>query len=278
MKIVAHMLCRNEADIIAETVREIMRWTGTLIVLDGASTDGTLEILQERAEYYRTFGATFVVESRPDPEDRFADHIRNELLALTQPFVQPGDWVISVDADEIWHSGYDHNGNDLNPLTAIRAADAAGANVVRAWVPQFWLTFQDLDNGALHEDERESIQKRRRYYSWGHMGTFIWKWNPDHYYPRDVQKRTPELPGKTWREWQRAGPLVPICKHYCLRTTEQGRKRAAERLARGGAKYFGKYKGRLVIDAEKAGLHFLEWDAWNTENNHDALHAYMNGA
>ena len=53
------------------------------------------------------------------------------------------------------------------------------------------------------------------------MGTFIWRWNPQHFYPKDTPKRTPELPGKTWRQWQIAGPWHPVCKHYCFRSLRQ---------------------------------------------------------
>jgi len=275
LKIVAHMVCRNEADIITETVAEILRWVDILIVLDGASDDGTLEELQDLADRYLAY-KTLQVVSRPDPGGQFNNGLRTELLKLTAPHVGPGDWVISVDADEIYDTYYDHNGNKITPITAILAAERVGANVVRCWVPQFWLTFEDLRRGALYEDESLSIQARRRWYSWGHMGTFIWKWNPLHFYPEDVSKRTPELPGRSWREWQRAGPLVPICKHYCIRSVKQGLERAEERLARGGRSQFGKYAGNWIVDEQIAGLHYLgENGVWCTERNHDTLYEYI---
>ena len=137
-------------------------------------------------------------------------------------------------------------------------------------------THHRLRNGALNEDETISIQERRRWYSWGHMGTFIWQWNDRHYYPGDVQKRTPELPHLTWRQWQRAGPVAPICKHYCTRTLEQALTRAQERLERGGRHLFGKYAQNWLIDEHLAGLHYLGPDeVWNTEENHSRLCAYL---
>lgn len=279
MRIVAHMPVRNEFDIIEETVAEIFHWVDTLIVVDGQSTDGTYSLLCDlRHEWERNGKALFLI-SEADKDDKFTDcDIRTRLLQVTKEF-EP-DWVISVDADEIYQSYYDPNGNLVTPSTAIEAAEAAGANVVRCLVPQFWLTFSDLRRGALlEEDLVPSIQQRLRWYSWGHMGTFIWKWNDDHYYPEDEPKRTPELPGKTWRDWQIAGPLMPICKHYCIRSLEQGIKRTRERRERGGRRYFGKYFATsLVIDEQLAGLHYLGNDGqWCIEINHDRLGQYMGG-
>jgi glycosyltransferase involved in cell wall biosynthesis len=274
MKIVAQMMCRNEADVIRETVSEILRWVDTLVVLDGGSTDGTYGKLLRLAGEQAIKGKQIEVHCEPDPGDTFADHTRNRLLELTAP--HKPDWVISVDADEIYHC--DHNLNGPYVLDAIHAAERAGANVVRSNVPQFWLTFDDLRRGLLNEDESIPVQKRRRWYSWGHMGTFIWKWNDDHYYPQDTPKRTPELPGLTWRQWQRAGPYMPICKHYCFRSLRQALKRTDERLVRGGRKYFGKYATNWLIDEQLVGLHHLgAHESWVTAENHLFVGRYMAG-
>jgi hypothetical protein len=275
MNIVAHMLVRNEADIIAETVHEVFRWVDTLIVLDGDSTDLTTCCLAALSESL-PLGKTLAFTSQPDPSDGEdapvnLNVLRSELLRMTAEFSP--DWVFSIDADEI----YDDQGT-IDPVTAILAAEEAGANVVRCLVPEFWLTFDDLRHGALHEDESISIQLRRRWYSWGHMGTFIWKWNDDHYYPPAPSKRTPELPGLNWRQWQIAGPLMPVCKHYPIRTLRQGLQRMDERLARGGRWQFGKYglPNNLIIDEKMVGLHHYDGH-WQTESNHARLKAYMAG-
>ena len=280
MNIVAQMLVRNEADIIQECVREIFRWVDTLVVLDGASTDGTCSMLRDLASEYAQQNKTLFLHSRPDPEDRFADHYRNELLQLTYRFMRPGrDWIISVDADEIFHVDEDA-ANGIDPAEAIRLAEENGGTVVRSFIPQFWLTFDDLRHGALVEDETISVQTRRRWYSWGHAGTFIWKSHPDHFYPQDTPKRTPERPGLNWNQWQRPGPVATVCKHYCIRGMQQGLDRARERLARGGRKYFGKYAlPNWVIDERIVRLHYFDPtdEYWVIENNHDRLYEYMSG-
>lgn len=276
LKIVGQMLCRNEIDIISETVDAVMPYLDALVILDGDSDDGTSGTLMNLSDQWAKRGKRIDVWIEPDPNEEFHDHRRNRLLEMCADLYP--DWIVSIDADEIYHTYYDHKGNLISPVTAIEAAERAGANVVRNLVPQFWLTLGDIRNGALMEDESVSIQARRRWYSWGHMGTFIWKWNPVHFYPALIPKRTPEVPKLTWRQWQIAGPYMPICKHYCIRSVPQGVKRARERLARGGIKYFGKYAYNYLISAKLARLHHLgPDDKWITERNHEALCAYMGG-
>jgi len=273
LNIVAHMMCRNEADVIGESIGEILRWVDTLVVLDGNSTDGTWEKICALAAEAGP-GKLIDAHQEPDPDDRFADTIRNRLLELTAE--HKPDWVLSVDADEIYH--YDPKYNVFSPVDAIKAAELAGANVVRSHTPQFWLTLEDLRNGALNEDETLSVQKRRRWYSWGNSGRFIWKWHDMHYYPQDTPKRTPELPDMTWREWQRVGPTALICKHYCFRSLRQAMARAEERKERGGRRYYGKYFLNWLIDEQIAGLHYLGRDEiWDASPNEDAVYRYMAG-
>lgn len=267
MNIVVQMLIRNEGDVIYETLWEICRWgVNSIVILDGQSTDNTLK---EIASFKRTRALPFIeVHSEPDPDGKFHDHIRNRLLELTLP--HKPDWIISLDADEIYHT---------DPVAAILAAEEFGANVVRASVPEFWLTQSDLAAGKGKRcNSLQSIQDLRRWYSWGHMGTFIWKPLDGHCYPKGIPKRTPELPGKTWLEWQIPGPVIPICKHYCFRTLTQAEVRAKERRERGGPEYFGKYFYDYIVDERAAGLHYLGDDGvFNEERTHEKVHLAMRG-
>lgn len=265
MKIVAHMLIYNEADIIEETLCEIIRWgyMPEIVILDGGSNDGTVGKV-------RAFdGADIDLTVSPDPGGKFADHRRMELLRLTRR--HSPDWIISLDADEIYHT---------SPIDAIMAAEeeGEGANVVWCDVPQFWITFADVKAGLLLEDaevEYRSIQERRRWYSWGHTGVFIWKDDPAHVYPPDVPKRTPDKAGvRDFRDWQKPGPVRAICKHYPFRTLTQSIERQRARLERGGRKYFGKYALDWIIDEYAAQLHYFIGQ-WDTRCNHDSVVNYM---
>ena len=129
--VVGQMLVRNEADVIEEVVREAFRWVEALVVLDGASTDGTTGILSGLAATYRKAGKLLVLCSRDDPDGRFADHYRNELLELTS--VLRPDWVMSVDGDEIYDAV------PVTPVDAIAAAEdrSIGPDLVESR-PERW--------------------------------------------------------------------------------------------------------------------------------------------
>jgi len=259
VKIVAYMIVRNEADVILETLRGIVKWgIEEIVVLDGASDDGTLELIAGFVD------ADIDLRSMEDRGGRFVGHVRGDVLKMTRR--HNPDWIVSVDADEIF---------DTDPVTAIKTAEEVGANVVRSMVPQFWITVDDVRAGLVTEDVRIPVQDRRRWYSWGHMGTFIWRDHPDHFYPKDISKRTPEMPGLTWREWQRAPGVTTICKHYPFRSLEQSVKRAKERRDRGGRKYFGKYFENWIVDEEACKLTRFDGRSWNTFPNHNLIQEYM---
>lgn len=271
MNIVAHMLVRNEADIIEETLTEISAWgVDTIVILDGASDDGTIEAIHHFALCNRN--VMVELHSEADPNEEFHDHLRTVLLNYTR--LHEPDWIISLDADEIY---------DTNPVEAIEAAEASGCNVLWNDIPQFWITHADIRNGLLMEDGLlkvpPSIQRRRLWYSWGHTGVFIWKDNPKHFYPENVPKRTPEhLDIPDYRQWQRPGPIRPICKHYCFRSLPQAIKRMGERLTRGGHGYFGKYELNWIIDEVEAGLHYRTGSLapWVLDpDGHRRVHEYM---
>jgi len=264
IRIVAQMMIRNEADIIYETLSEITRWgVKTVVILDGGSDDSTVEQVGAFTESHPNVAVDLNVI--PDPEGEFHDHQRQVLLELTR--AHNPDWIISLDADEIYHT---------NPLVAILTAHIAGANVVWCDIPQFWLTIADIKAGLLLEDESASVQKRRRWYSWGHTGCFIWRDDPKHYYPKSIPKRTPEYEGvNNYRDWQMPGLARPICKHYPFRSLRQAVKRMDERLERGGRKYFGKYATDWIVDEETAGLHYFDGEWVRDVNGHRRVGEYM---
>lgn len=265
MRIVGHMLVRNEADVIIETLTEIVHWgLHEIVILDGESNDGTIELIEAFDQ------ADIDLTVCPDPNNRFANYRRQMLLDLTRR--HDPDWIISIDADEIYHD---------NPVLAIQRAEAAGANVVWQDIPNFWITMADIHAGLLVEDESQSVQARRRWYSWGHTGCFIWKDHPSHYYPKDesISKRTPlfqDVPN--YRDWQVPGPIRTICKHYPFRSLQQALKRTEERQQRGGRRNFGKYFYDWIIDEVAAKLHYYKPafpHSWNHKRNHETVYEYM---
>lgn len=265
MNIVAQMMVRNEADVIAGTLANLLKFgVKTVCILDGESTDDTQVIITEFAKAHPEMTVRLSVVQ--DRDGRFHDDQRNILLEMCRPY-QP-DWIISIDADERYHT---------SPVEAILAAEAGGANYVRCRVPQFWMTLDDVRRGLVLEgDDLVDVELRRLWYSWGHTGVFIWKWNDHHYYPIDIQKRTPECDPPDVRTY---GPVYPICKHYCFRTLEQAIQRTRERRERGGVEYFGKYfEACLLMDESRVGLHRFDGSfdgAWRESDNHNVLYQYF---
>lgn len=266
MKIVASMMIRNEQDIIKECLTEIVRWGVEIIaILDGGSDDGTIEKIGAWSREHPKIAVDLNVV--PDPPGDWEHNMTRSLqLELTRQ--HKPDWILSLDADEIYHT---------DPVRAIVAAERAGANVVWQDIPEFWITLADVRNGLVLEDERLSVQLRRRWYSWGHTGCFIWKDHPEHHYPIGTCKRTPDYGEVSdYRLWQVAGPVRTVCKHYCFRSLAQAVKRQTERLAANRKRYFGKYALDWIIDERVTGLAKLrDGGEWSKVRTHEAVKAYM---
>lgn len=88
--VAAISVVRNEADVIRETVRHMLRQVDRVVILDNLSTDGTREICED-------LGAE--VESDTDPR-----HVQGEkMTVLAQRVIADGaDWIVPFDADEVW--------------------------------------------------------------------------------------------------------------------------------------------------------------------------------
>lgn len=260
MRVVASMLVRNEVDFIEEVVRNVMSYVDTLCILDGDSDDGTLDILAHLQVEYEGQDKQVAVRSRPDPGEKFRDVYRQELLEFARTF--DPDWHWTIDGDEI---------ADGDPTPFIKEAEEKRCNIITCQVPQFWLTFDDIRRGLINEEWEEPVRSvidRRRWYTWGWRGDFIFKEYDTLYYP-DERKRTAEgFPHRNVLKLQKG----PVIRHYCFRSLSQSVKRMQERLARGGTWFFGKYREAWLIDESKVALHYLRdpWPPgeWNTENNH----------
>lgn len=95
MKIFAISLVKNEADIIAENLREASRWADKIFVLDNGSTDGTWEIVQSLA-------SEKIVPYKQD-KSPFYDGIRAQVFQAFQHLATDDDWwCFRLDADEFY--------------------------------------------------------------------------------------------------------------------------------------------------------------------------------
>ncbi len=96
MKIVMTLLCRNEADIIADIIDfHISRGVDYVIATDNGSEDGTTEILEK----YGKIGCLHLIREPELTHDQAAWVTRMAQLAAQK---YEADWVINSDADEFW--------------------------------------------------------------------------------------------------------------------------------------------------------------------------------
>lgn len=111
MKIVTWSIVNNEIDFIADVIDYHIRWLDAMYVLDTGSTDGTLDILKNKAlqygskihieEYHTKYIPEYNVPweemKNPFPEV----DVRNYAIKRCKEIFKP-DWLIQLDGDEIF--------------------------------------------------------------------------------------------------------------------------------------------------------------------------------
>jgi len=142
---------------------------------------------------------------------------------------------------------------------------------------EFWITLDDVRRGLLLEDESVSVQKRRRWYTCGHMAMVAWRHRSDLFYSSDVglQKRRNVPVTVNGRDVSALGPchgVALVQKHYNCRSVRQLMARMADRIR--DLKTFGKYRYNLIVD-EKIGLHYLGPDeVFCYQDNHHLVYEW----
>jgi len=261
MKIVAIGLSHNEADVVRECVKDALSWVDAFILYDN-STDGTDTLAREA-------GAMVL---RGPVDEIFDEGLRQ--YALTAAAALDPDWIVRIDPDEFYPRGISVTGyRPQDPRAILENYDKTGVMATRAQVVQFWITFDDLRRGLLLEDETVSVQKRRRWYSFGHTAIVAWKHNLVLAYKYGSMKNIPFYPDGQDVGKDARGALL-IQTHYTCRSLPQLVARVADRKKNGGS--FGKYKHNLIIDETVVGLGY-----WNDGEpiipyqNHDFVYKWF---
>lgn len=96
MKVTAYVMAWNEAETIALTIKHYQQFCDKVILLDNFSDDNTREIAEQMGAEVRLFGIKGVLD------DREYTKIKNNVWKESD-----ADWVIVVDADEIFYLGLD---------------------------------------------------------------------------------------------------------------------------------------------------------------------------
>lgn len=90
MAVIAIMMVKNEADVIASTLRHTLTQVDHIIIADNGSTDGTRDIV-----------ASFDVDLIDDPDPAYRQS--QKMTALAALAAEAGaTWVVPIDADELW--------------------------------------------------------------------------------------------------------------------------------------------------------------------------------
>jgi glycosyltransferase involved in cell wall biosynthesis len=204
------MAVYNESDILEQTISYMIQQGISLIIIDGGSTDGSLEI-------ERRFIGKGVLEIH------ILAHECYKLSAvlregLGRAAAQSPDWIVHVDADEFLESPM----QNLTLAEALEEVDDQGYNLVQFNCFEFLLTEQD--------NQSSDVRKRLRFYTWtGDFYFLAWK----HYVGIDLTTTGGHKPIFPREIRNRVFPTKFILRHYRFRSSEHGlRKVFKERLPR----------------------------------------------
>jgi glycosyltransferase involved in cell wall biosynthesis len=208
MKLNAICTIKNEVDIILETLDNALRFCDSIYVLDNGSTDGSWELICEKAKS----DLRVVIAGRT--EEIYRNQFRNRVYNMFHSQYSPSDWWYILDADEMLSE-------DPRPML-IKAMQRA-KNQMRVWQAQFYFTDNDL---AVYdqEDKSKKVSERRRYYRINWREPRFFRNSPSQTWPEDISGKVPPFCDSLYRP-------SPICRHYAERTPEQIKMRREIRLS-----------------------------------------------
>jgi glycosyltransferase involved in cell wall biosynthesis len=94
-KLVAMLRVRNEAKLIADTLRHLDEHTDGVVIYDDFSEDATVECI-ERSDAR----VLSLIRGRRWEEDRASEETRHRQLLMDEAVAHKADWVLCIDADE----------------------------------------------------------------------------------------------------------------------------------------------------------------------------------
>lgn len=126
-------MVKNEADVIAGTIRHMAGEVDHVIVSDNGSTDGTRDILADLAH-----GLGITVLDDPDPayyQSRKMTELANRAACMG------AEWIVPFDADELWYSR-------AGRIADVLAATPADLPIANAELFNHFPTAIDPDTGC----------------------------------------------------------------------------------------------------------------------------------
>lgn len=155
MHIYGFMLVKDEEDIIEQTLLSLRKHGNfrRIFVFDNLSSDRTYEIARKFAS------DTLIVRQVPT---EFSDQLKFDLIAAHRDQFAPGDWITTLDGDELYCS----------PLAdCVAAAESEGANCIEHNTVQFYLTEAE---DSYDFDPAQAASEQRRHYllNYGELRAF----------------------------------------------------------------------------------------------------------
>lgn len=216
MKLRAACVCRNEADVIRETLLHAATFCDEIYVYDLNSTDATVDIVRELEDNrIHLFDSTSV----PFHDGRHAD-VWQSLWKEDPTRFKPEDWYMMLDADE-------QLVRDPRPVLFSRAYRLV--NKQRTWqVTHFFTT---VDERAWQAgDQRPSAQRLKYFELARKLEPRFFRCAPDAYWPSEPSPEYPRgcrLPLSCRHE----GWAVMLNRHFQYRSPAQIERRFATREA-----------------------------------------------
>ena len=212
MKVRALCVMKNEADVIAQTLTDALRWCDEIFVLDNGSDDGGWEIVQALAAADPRIVA-HARDTRP-----FTDDIRAVLYAAYSSRAVEGDWWCRLDADEFY----------LDDPGALLAT--VPQQYFSVWSASLSYYFTDVDAERFSTDpaafgDDVPVEEKCRYY--------LNHWSEPRFFrhARSVRWREGDggYPAELWarQAWPQRVPL----RHFPYRSPAQIQRRLDARAA-----------------------------------------------
>jgi hypothetical protein len=230
VRVTAIISAYNEADIIRQTVADLVHKGIAAHVLDDHSTDRTVEELAALGS--KGMVRVETLERQVAGSGGVQEFPWSAVLARKQQLAREldADWFIHHDADEFRESPWGH----LNLLEGIGLVDRLGYNAIDFAVLNFWPPHDRFDPAA---DVREAFQYYEPGGSFDHVQVKCWKKSVD-----------VDLVSRGGHDVQFAGrrvfPLRFILRHYPIRGQAHGTR-----------KVFDERRSRFSAEERQRGWH-----------------------
>lgn len=167
------LLVKNEADVIEHCLREAVRWSDFIYVYDGASTDGTWEIINSLSSQH-------VIPFKQDGKV-FSEGMRSEVYEAFRDRASDGDWWCQLNADEFY----------IDDPKRFLATVSGDRHVVWGVFVQYYLTNQDVDTLDFSNSCEVVLPQLQHYRAdWAERRFFRHRdrltWNPADAWPRHL--------------------------------------------------------------------------------------------